>query len=363
MSRNRRVNLDIAHRPGGSLAPGCLRCDQLSLCGGLKARRNLFDCDEFCECIDNANCPYVCRTKFGEFQRRVAEVGGFELNFPRAPRHRKLSMPSVVPMLDSGGRFTDTLALPAACIQLRKLFRLDGRPTFADRRALLEHYRLTGDVRLVVSGVSREQPIEDYWRYARQTDFLDRLAEYGVELVTVPNFSLFANVPREDNLYNMKRIGRCWYELARRGIPTALHPNATTDRDWERWADFLEDHPEIEVLAYEFRTGPANQSRAAWHVRGLLSLCSRVRRPLALCLRGGRRHIRSLADGFWGITFVSPEPIMKTRFRRRAEIRSGRLRWVHSRTRPDQPLNDLFKHNLGCYTDYLQSTCFVTATV
>src|SRR5207249_4165551 len=51
--------------------------------------------------------------------------------------------------------------------------------------------------------------------------------------------SMFLDVPRWDNLHNMKRIALCWSELVSRGLPTSLHLNARTDRDWERWIEFI----------------------------------------------------------------------------------------------------------------------------
>ena len=51
----------------------------------------------------------------------------------------------------------------------------------------------------------------------------------GVEMVNSPNFSLFTNVTRHDNLHNMKRIALTSAEFMAGGMPCALHVNVRTD--------------------------------------------------------------------------------------------------------------------------------------
>src|SRR6185295_10010184 len=135
-----------------------------------------------------------------------------------------------------------------------------------------ERFAVAPGTPILVTGVSYEQPIENYWGLARGAGFLDDLAALSPALVTTPNFSLFSDKPREDNLYNMKRIAICWYELATRRIPAALHLNARTDQDWRRWREFLAAHPEINAVAFEFATGTAAKARAAWHLHHLLAV-------------------------------------------------------------------------------------------
>jgi hypothetical protein len=60
---------------------------------------------------------------------------------------------------------------------------------------------------------------------------MQTLLDLEIALVTTPNFSLFTNVPRPDNLHAIKRIGLSWAELVAGGVPAALHINARTDYD------------------------------------------------------------------------------------------------------------------------------------
>src|SRR5262249_54158581 len=131
-----------------------------------------------------------------------------------------------------------------------------------------------------------------------------------------PNFSLFSDKPREDNLYNMKRIAICWHELATRRIPAALHLNARTDRDWCRWREFLAAHPEISAVAFEFSTGAAARARAQWHLRQLQAVADEAKRPLTLVVRGGRALLHELRGHFGQVALIATDPLMRARKRR-----------------------------------------------
>src|SRR5262249_18289984 len=195
-----------------------------------------------------------------------------------------------------------------------------------------------------------EQPIEHFWSAARGSTFLGELAALRPELVTTPNFSLFSDTPRDDNLYNMKRIAICWYELASRGIPTSLHLNARTDRDWDRWTDFLVGHPEITSVAFEFGTGAAPLLRGRWYVRQLQKLANAVGRPLQLVVRGGRHFLSDLRSHFSEEALIATYPLMKAQKRRRLVIRpGGKLAWQRMPYSKGEKLDTLFLENLSVY--------------
>jgi hypothetical protein len=69
---------------------------------------------------------------------------------------------------------------------------------------------------LVIDGVATDQPLENYWGRARDQGIIDYIVSLQPSLVTVPNFSLIADVPRYNDLYNIKRQAIAWHELAGR---------------------------------------------------------------------------------------------------------------------------------------------------
>lgn len=347
-----KINRALAHRSELPLALGCAPCPLLPQCGGLRVSAGVFSCDSFCTCRDRTTCPYVCRNKGHEYVLRFWEVNGFDLDgIPNAPTVPAPALPLVVPLVYGGSHLLAPLPATVAAVPMYRLFHVaNGQARDSSREQLATRLGLRSEAALVVSGVSTEQPIEHYWSRARKAGFLERLAALRPELVTTPNFSLFSNVPREDNLYNMKRLALCWYELAALKIPTALHVNARTDRDWERWAQFLVTHPEINLLAFEFRTGAVYKDRGRWYAGKLANLARRMDRELHLVLRGGRRFLAELRRSFHAVVFLTPTPFLKTQKRQRLTWHAGeRPEWQAAPTARGQRLDPLFRHNLQAF--------------
>jgi hypothetical protein len=208
---------------------------------------------------------------------------------------------------------------------------------------LLSHYRVESDCQLVVTGVDVDQPIENYWRNPRRDEFLAWLTSIKPALVTAPNFSLFNDVPREENLHAMKRIAICWQEMVSHGVPTALHLNARTDRDWDRWLEFLALYPEVTAVAFEFKTGAATRKRGRYHSEQLIRIAKRLGRPLTLVVRGGFLHLPELARAYQRVVFLSSTPFVKVKGY------PGR-RWVKNPTPRGAPIDGLLVANLREYT-------------
>ncbi len=100
----------------------------------------------------------------------------------------------------------------------------------------------------------------------------------------------------------MKRIALVYQEFLSEGMPAALHVNARTERDWERWRDFIAGREEVTHLAFEFATGAGWGDRLNWHADQLCRLASAVSRPLHLIVRGGTTILPRLAASFDKLT-------------------------------------------------------------
>jgi hypothetical protein len=351
-SANNRSNQGLAHRTELTMALGCATCPDQGLCGGLKTSDGLYDCSALCRCDSDEQkeaCQFVCPSKPQEYTRRLHEVNGFDLHtVGNVPPVSVPSWPETVPWIDGRSCLAGPLPLAAVAIPLRRLFHAGtGRAIDPDRESLAARFAIRPDAALLVTGVSYEQPIEDFWSVARGTTFLGELAALRPGLVTTPNFSLFSDIPRDDNMYNMKRLAICWQDLASHGIPTSLHLNARTDRDWDRWTDFLVVHPEIKSVAFEFGTGAAPRRRGRWYVRQLTNLSTAVGRPLQLVVRGGRHFLTDLRSRFSEVVFITTDPLMRARKRRRLVIRpGGKPAWIRVTYREGAKLDDLFLENL-----------------
>ncbi|MFO1100367.1 MAG: hypothetical protein U1E81_19420 [Xanthobacteraceae bacterium] len=247
---------------------GCLGCRERGLCGLLRMKAAFYDCLQFC-CGKPDTCDRVCRNH-PDYADRVREVGGFAFdNVPRAPLLPAPDLPRLVPVIFHGNcRETpvpfSTVALPL----YRLLDRKTGALRLADHEALCAAFGIARGTTIILTGTDRDPPLERWWQLgeAGRRPIIHALAAAGVGLVTTPNYSLFIDRPRWDDLHAMKRIAIVHQEFLAEGMPAALHVNGRTETDFLRWADYLVARPEVTHLAYEFTTAWAGRRElhAAW---------------------------------------------------------------------------------------------------
>ena len=214
------------HVPGPVQPPfGCQGCQQRDLCGGLQVETPIYNCLTFCRCVDPSECDNVCPKSMRHFVARSQEVRGFELlNVPRTPELVVPAVPAAVPLIYHGFSRNVPLRVAAVALPLAEMVtRTDGALRFQTRAALFEHFQLDPGCQLVLSGTDEDPAIERWWKLVDRETAIRGLRDLGVAVITSPNYSLFADVPRQDNLYNMKRIALAWSEIQREGLPAALH--------------------------------------------------------------------------------------------------------------------------------------------
>jgi len=334
--RAQRLHDDSERHP---LAIGCHICADLKACGGLRIEAASYSCQDRC-CGGQAECDRVCLRRPDTFVARLREVGGLDLdNVPRIDLRALPPLPSVVPVIYGGTSRVcyngEAVALPLARLMRR---------TFDSVEELADEFRFTPASSILVTGTDEDRPLERWWSQgvAERRRIVRALATLGVRAATSPNFSMFTDRPRHDDLHSVKRIALAWREMVDEGVPTALHVNARTDADWLRWTSFVAARPEIDAVAYEFAT----PHRPEWHAARLVRLAHEVGRPLRLLVRGGRPFLLSFTRAFDVVTVVDTSAYLKTIHRQRAEIlRDGEVGWFGVRTGLGQPLDELFEHN------------------
>lgn len=330
-------------------SPGCAGCVDRPICGRLSTSTGLFDCSIHC-CNRPESCRWVCRRN-RQFRQQIQEIRGLSLDnvaIPLAPRAPHL--PGYAPQIFHGSSRQQPLVTPAAAIKLTQLFdKRTGAPRFVTREALLAHFMVDDGAQIIVTGVDKDASIERWWgigeRARRQV--IDALVSMGVGIATTPNYSLCLNWPRIGDLAAMKRILLCASEMMAGGLPTALHVNGRTPRDFERWADAVERLDAITHLTYEFTTGAAQGDRRDQHITWLCELAARVNRPLHLIAFGDSRAVIPLRVAFAGVTWIDTTSFMKTVHRRRAaRTGNGKLIWPADLRPPGTPVHDLLAHNV-----------------
>ena len=335
---------------------GCQHCPHLDLCGGLNVGASVFDCLTYCRCADPSNCDNVCPNNERHFVARSMEVRGmFNLcNLSGVSAFPCPSLPNMVPMIyHSGARTRSPVASTVALSLYEVLGTKSATGRFPTRQAMLDYFKLGKDTTVILSGTDVDKSLERWWKLSDRGSVVKGIKKLGVRLITAPNYSLFNDVPRHDNMYNMKRIALASLEIQACGIPCALHLNARTDRDWERWVEFLNAHSEIHYVAFEFGTGAGSKSRIAWYVEKLVVLARAVERPLHLVARGGLSEIGVVADAFAGVTVIETNAFMRAQKRRRGAFVGGKVSWERSLTPHGHPIDDLFDANIRAMQKYI----------
>jgi hypothetical protein len=331
------------------LSLGCTRCPDRGVCGGLRVESPLYDCLGFC-CHNPKSCDSVCRNKPDEFARRVREVGGFALdNVPRASVLAAANLPTLVPVLFHGdSRRAQFRASEAVCLPLYKVIhRQDGQTRYASPLDLAEGFGISPSLPVILTGTAFDPPLERWWSLGLQRrDVIRALRDLHIALVTTPNFSLFIDQPRWDDLHSMKRIALVHEEFLSEGLPAALHVNARTERDWDRWGDYVRRRPEVTHIAFEFATGAGWAGRVKWHADRLVKLAAVAGRPLHLVVRGGGRVLPGLMTAFSRVTLLETSAFLKTVKRQRGKLTStGSVSWYPSPTKKAEVLDRLLTEN------------------
>lgn len=329
---------------------GCSNCPDRAICGGLSVAASVYDCTSLC-CQRPSECDAVCRNKPDEFAKRVREVEGFSLlNVPTTLPVEYPIITSVVPVIFHGHkRSLGFDGHGTVCLPLFKVVSAhSGTVLYSTPAALHQKFRLAEGTTIILTGISTDPALEKWWSLGtdRRLDVIRKLKELKVAIVSTPNYSLFTDQPRWDDLHSMKRIALVHREFVHEGLPAALHVNARTERDWSRWREYINSRPEITHIAFEFATGAGWAGRLDWHLKNLLALADSVSHPLHLIVRGGSVVLRQLTSSFEQVTFLDTSSFLKTMRRKAAVARqNGTLRWRHAPTRKDESLDLLLKKN------------------
>lgn len=332
---------------------GCTACYDRPHCGGLDVGGRLFDCLQFC-CGKPEDCDAVCRTKPEDFANRVREVSGFAFeNVPRATVLHAPSLPAIIPLLYHGSKRVAGFTAAAVCLPLYSVIeRMDGTARFANKTELETGFGLGQNTTVLLSGTATDPPLERWWSMgSRRRESVRALRRMGIAMVTTPNYSLFIDQPRWDDLHNLKRIAIVHEEFLSEGMPAALHLNARTDRDWSRWIEYIAGRPEVTHVTFEFGTGAGWARRSEWHAEHLSKLAHRVGRPLHLIVRGGAKVLPALIGAFSHVSVIDTSVFTKTRSRQRALLEpAGALTWSPCPTQPGEPLDRLLNENWSTFT-------------
>jgi Domain of unknown function (DUF4417) len=338
---------------------GCPSCSHFSDCGGLSIRETLIDCLGFC-CGNPGSCTIVCRNNPERFVMHSREIVGFGLsNVPRCPRIQVNIDADVVELIYHGSRRASPLAAGTVALRLADLINFRKRKLrFGSRAELCKAFQIDPASSIILSGVDHDHRIEPWWALSSdRLPIIYELAAQGIKLISTPNFSILLDSPRTDNLHAIKRIATTFAEFQQGGIACALHVNGRTRKDFERWGNFIAERSEIEILAYEFITGPGRKARMQFHLDSLAYLAKVAGRDLDIVVRGDPNVIQYLRQHFRNVIYVDTTAFVKAQKRYAAErVSNCSLKWRSAPTSPGAPVDALLHNNIYEQIAYLRAT-------
>ena len=273
---------------------GCQSCSlRPTLCHGDGSALGLSGCVSF----DHKKCKkheWTCLCNPVRLFNRIREVGGFACELAAPLKPIAVTLPPYIPnLLHHWIPCARPLNLEWVALPLYALFRAQGDSinTIARSSAeLRQQFSLGPSVKILVTGPGPDQPLEDFWRFHRTEKLFDVLLALGVEILTVPNFSFFLDLPPLHHRYNRSRILRVAERASAAGLSSVLHLNALLEQEWRDWEKLLSAHPEINIVCLEFQTGYRSPDKGDKAFDRLVALQHNVGRPLHPILVGGAKY-------------------------------------------------------------------------
>lgn len=341
--------------PEEFIASGCQQCALLQHCGGMKNDRGLLTCiDQFCNC--KGDCDNVCPNN-PDFATRVKEIGGFGSHRIGPMQQRDVRLPVYVPLVHHGYSRQSRLHGEAVAICPYNFLKLKNGcyvSKVKDQVSLRQKFGIANGAKLILCGTAKDKPIEKYWAYRRRDKTMDLIAAINPDLYIAPNFSMFLDVPRPDNLFNIKRQLLCLSELSAAGVSVVPHISATMPHDWNNWKSFLTEHIDIQHIAFNFQTGYTKLHEGGKALTRLIRLQQDLGRDLSLLMIGGSQFVSDAMMHFARLTVIDSTPFMKSYMRRRLVMNGTNKRyWVKSPTAPKAPIDTLLQSNVDSYADQI----------
>ena len=344
------MSLPYCPRPPAS----CDRCGFLADCGGLEGEAYHRGC--FARCVErcvNLGCDVACPCLHFDFAEMVEEAGGLW----QSPTISLLSpeaniLPPYIAEIQHGGSRRralpeDVVALPLSSILRRDRYKRAFIP-FSSADELRDAFHLSRRSRILIVGVGKDQPLEDFWETHVTRDLIGQLARLNLSGMSVPNFSFMSDVPRLNSLVNLSRMFRIAERLTERGIPTVLHLQASTRFDWGRWRDVMQMQADSHYVALEFQTGTRQKEVGDKYYFGLRDLQEKLGRALHPLMVAGGGRLRDLRKDFPTFSVIDSVPFMRTMKRRSLKpIHGYGWRWVKELTLPGELLDHRLASNIA----------------
>ena len=217
----------------------CGMCPALARCGGKS---------NFCLLGRCADCSESALMRMDVRRSVIDHLGSLDLAWPRAvTHHQRVDLPVHLPVLVQA--YADPLDLPWVALHAGRVFGLAGNaPTPKHRRSLRDVYRLAPRTRLALEFYVEDRVLEGVWAHRRQ--LIPELRDIGFDLILSPNFSVWRDHSRFEQLVQQRRSFAFYHELREAGLPAIPDVGwSLFEPDGRLWAEWINGQPDLRAVS------------------------------------------------------------------------------------------------------------------
>ena len=217
----------------------CQLCPARARCGG---RSN------FCRLGACADCAANPLMRMDVRRSIIDHLGGLDLTWPHSVDHPALpNLPDHLPVLVQA--YADQVDLPWVALHGGRVFGAAGRwITPKHRRPLRDVYRLGPKTKLALELYVEDRVLEGIW--AARRDLISQLPAMGFDLVLTPNFSVWRDHSRFEQLVQQRKAFAFYHELVAAGVPTVPDVGwSLFEPDGRLWAEWINSQPGLRAVS------------------------------------------------------------------------------------------------------------------
>jgi len=181
-------------------------------------------------------------------QAVIDHLGGLDLNWPRPVRHpQPADLPDHLPVLVQA--YADAVDVPWVALHGGRVFGAAGRwITPKHRLPLGDAYRLGTRTKIALELYVEDRVLEGLWS-SRRT-IIRELPALGFDLILAPNFSVWRDHSRFEQLVQQRRSFAFYHELLEAGLPAVPDVGwSLFEPDGRLWAEWINSQSDLRAVS------------------------------------------------------------------------------------------------------------------
>jgi hypothetical protein len=181
-------------------------------------------------------------------QAVIDHLGGLDLGWRRPVRHpQPADLPDHLPVLVQA--YADAVDVPWVALHGGRVFGSAGRGiTPKHRLPLRDAYRLGTHTKIALELYVEDRVLEGLWS-SRQA-IIRELPALGFDLILAPNFSVWRDHSRFEQLVQQRRAFAFYHELVEAGLPAVPDVGwSLFEPDGRLWAEWINGQPDLRAVS------------------------------------------------------------------------------------------------------------------